>query len=197
MTTIESTEIASIPDEIARQIVLPEGHSDDTKLHEAYRWLRENQPLAQGRVEGYDPLWLVSKHADLMEIERQPHIFSAGGGETKGSHNPILANQAGDEFTKKLTGGSLRILDALPYLDPPEHTTIKDVAFDWFRPANLKKWEERIRETAKDSVDRLIVTKSHTATVLRGADQVRIRLVLGQVGPVPTTGVCGVMRARS
>ena len=92
-----------------------------------------------------------------MEVERQPQIFSAGGlGDNKGSHNPILSNQAGDEFTKKLTGGSLRILNALPYLDPPEHTTIKDVTFDWFRPANLKKWEDRIRETAKESVARLV-----------------------------------------
>ena len=155
MTTLETTGTSKVPDQIARQIVLPEGHSDNAMLFEAYRWLRENQPLAQADVDGYDPLWLVSKHADLMEIERQPHIFSAGGGEDKGSHNPFLANQAGDAFTKKLTGGSLRILDALPYMDPPEHSTVKDVAFDWFRPANLKKWEDRIRAIAKMMVTRL------------------------------------------
>ena len=96
MTTIESSASTTIPEEVARQIVLPEGHSDNVKLFEAYRWLRENQPLGQARIEGFDPLWLVTKHADLMEIERQPHVFSNGGGEDKGSHNPILANQAGD-----------------------------------------------------------------------------------------------------
>ncbi|MDV2477102.1 cytochrome P450 [Rhodococcus zopfii] len=156
MTTVESNSTTTIPDEVARQIVLPEGHSDDVRLFEAYRWLRENQPLGQARVEGYDPIWLVTKYADLMEVERQPQIFSAGGGENKGANNPILANQAGDEFTKQLVGGSLRILDALPYLDQPEHSAVKDVAFDWFRPANLKKWEDRIRETAKASIDRLL-----------------------------------------
>jgi cytochrome P450 len=156
MTTVESADTSTVPGEIARQIVLPEGHSDDAKLYEAYRWLRENQPLAQVNVDGYDPLWLVTKHADLMEIERQPQIFSAGGGEEKGSHNPILQNQAGDAFTKKLLGGSLRILDALPYLDAPEHTTIKDVAFEWFRPANLKRWEDQIRKIAKASVANLV-----------------------------------------
>ncbi|MCE4268443.1 cytochrome P450 [Rhodococcus globerulus] len=165
MTTIESSASTTIPEEVARQIVLPEGHSDNVKLFEAYRWLRENQPLGQARIEGFDPLWLVTKHADLMEIERQPHVFSNGGGEDKGSHNPILTNQAGDEFTKQLLGGGLRILDALPYLDPPEHSAIKDVAFDWFRPANLKKWEDRIRETAKVSVDRLVAGKSDVDVV--------------------------------
>ena len=77
MTTAEHTEAAIIPDEIARQIVLPEGHGDLAALHEAYKWVRNNAPLAKAVVEGYDPLWLVSKHADLQEVESQPQIFSA------------------------------------------------------------------------------------------------------------------------
>ncbi|KLL11304.1 cytochrome P450 [Protofrankia coriariae] len=145
-----------IPDEIARQIVLPEGHADEDRLFAAYQWLRENNPLGQVRVEGYDPVWLVTKHADIMEIERQPDIFSSGGGAQPGSHNPILQNQAGDEFTRSLTGGSLRILDALPYLDPPEHTAVKDVAVEWFRPANLKKWEDTIRELAREAIGKFL-----------------------------------------
>ncbi|WP_216892869.1 cytochrome P450 [Nocardia alni] len=182
MTAVESTGARTVPDEIARRVVLPEGHSDDAKLYDAYRWLRENQPLAQVHVEGYDPLWLVTKHADLMEVERQPQIFSAGGGENKGSHNPILQNQAGDEFTKQLTGGSLRILDALPYLDPPEHTTIKDVAFDWFRPANLKKWSDQIRETAKISVERLVSGGSDLDAVKEFAVFFPLRVIMTLFG---------------
>jgi cytochrome P450 len=152
MTTTPEVTTRPIPDEIARQVVLPEGHRDDVPLFEAYRWLREHHPLGQADVEGYDRVWLVSKHADIMEIERQPHVFTSGGGDEPGSHNPILQNQAGDEFTKQLTGGSLRILETLTYLDPPEHTAVKDIANDWFRPANLKKWEDRIRTLAKEAI---------------------------------------------
>ncbi|WP_433503174.1 cytochrome P450 [Pseudonocardia halophobica] len=158
MTTTEQTAAPAqtVPDEIARQIVLPEGHRDEVKLFEAYAWLRNHNPLAKVEVEGYDPLWLVSKHAHIMEIERQPAIFSNGGGDEPGSHNPILTNQAGDAFTKSLTGGSLRVLEALPYIDPPEHTEIKDVANDWFRPANLKKWEDTIRQLAREAIDKYL-----------------------------------------
>ena len=155
-TTEQVTEL--IPDAVARRIVLPEGHRDNDKLFEAYRWLRENNPLGRAVVEGYDPLWLVSKHDDIMEIERQPDIFTSAGGENKGSVNPILANQAGDEFTKSINNGSLRILETLTYLDPPEHTEIKDIAVDWFRPTNLAKWEATIRDLAKASVARLLET---------------------------------------
>nr|WP_235826417.1 hypothetical protein [Candidatus Frankia alpina] len=112
MTITESTSTVSVPDEIARRVVLPEGHRDDGPLFAAYQWLREHAPLAKVHVEGYDPLWLVSKHADIMEIEKQPAIFTSGGGDEPGSHNPILQNQAGDGFTRSLTGGSLRILEA-------------------------------------------------------------------------------------
>ncbi|MGW1026799.1 cytochrome P450 [Streptomyces sp. NPDC002577] len=152
MTTTEATEVPVVPDDIAQRVVFPEGHRDDVPLFEAYHWLRENNPLGQARVEGYDPVWLVSKHADIMEIERQPDVFTSGGGAEPGSHNPILQNQAGDQFTKSLTGGSLRILDTLTYLDPPEHTAVKDIAADWFRPANLKKWEETIRALAREAI---------------------------------------------
>jgi cytochrome P450 len=158
VTTIEASAAnsAMVPDDIARQIVLPEGHRDEVKLFEAYAWLREHNPLAKVEVEGYDPLWLVSKHADIMEIERQPDIFTNGGGDKPGSHNPILTNQAGDAFTKSLTGGSLRVLEALPYIDPPEHTIIKDVANDWFRPANLTKWEDTIRTLAREAIEKYL-----------------------------------------
>jgi cytochrome P450 len=156
MTIAESPAARTMPDDVARQIVLPEGHRDDGLLFEAYRWLRDNNPLALVTVAGYDPIWLVSKHADVMEIERQPHVFTSGGADQPGSHNPILQNQVGDEFTQKLTGGSLRILDTITYLDPPEHTAVKDIAAAWFRPANLRKWEDAIRSLAREAIERYL-----------------------------------------
>lgn len=155
-STTQPSATDTVPQHIAEQIVLPEGHRDDARLFEAYRWLRENNPLGVAHVEGYDPINLVSKHADIMEIERQPRIFSSAGGEDKGRFNPILANQAGDEFTRSINNGSLRILETLTYLDPPEHTVVKDIAADWFRPANLKQWEDTIRQLAAESVERLL-----------------------------------------
>jgi cytochrome P450 len=156
-STQEPTDL-DVPDWVANQVILAEGHRDEAALYEAYRWLRENNPLGIGYVDGFDPIYLVSKHADIMEIERQPHIFTNGGGENPGSENPILTNIAGDEFTKSLTGGSLRILETLPYLDPPEHTQVRNIAADWFRPRNLEQWETRIRALANEAVDRLLQT---------------------------------------
>jgi cytochrome P450 len=158
MTSTQKPTDLDVPDWVANQVILAEGHRDEMALYEAYRWLRENNPLGIGYVDGFDPIYLVSKHADIMEIERQPHIFTNGGGANPGSENPILTNIAGDEFTKSLTGGSLRILETLPYLDPPEHTQVRNIAADWFRPRNLEQWETRIRALANEAVDRLLRT---------------------------------------
>jgi cytochrome P450 len=150
--TVTETTTTVVPQEIAQQIILPEGHSDHEKLFAAYAWLRENMPVGRAVVEGFDPVWLVTKHADIMEVERNPEVFTAGGHEEPGSHNPILSNQAGDAFTQSLLGGSLRIINALPYMDPPEHTAVKDIAGAWFRPANLQQWEDQIRDLAQKAI---------------------------------------------
>src|SRR5260370_30340794 len=128
MSVTESTRGVSVPDHIARHVVLPEGHREDEPLFAAYQWLRENAPLAKVHVEGYDPLWLVAKHADVMEIEKQPPVFPSGGGAKPRPHNPHLQNQAGDAFTTSPTGRSPRILHTATYLRPPEHHQVREIA---------------------------------------------------------------------
>ncbi|MFH5824555.1 cytochrome P450 [Georgenia sp. AZ-5] len=157
MTATQAETHTRVPDEIARQIVLPTGHLDETALFSAYEWLRNNAPLAKVEVDGYDPLWLVTKHADILEIERQPEVFHNGGGsENPGTHNPILNTKAGDAWTMK-THGTLRPLESLQMMDPPEHTIVRDIAQGWFRPVELKKWDARIRELANKVISRHLV----------------------------------------
>ena len=90
-----------IPDEIARAVVLPGSHTDEENtVFPAYAWLRANNPLGLAKVEGFDPIWLVTKYADIMAIERNPELFPAG------VNNAILNDQAGDNFIRSLTGGT-------------------------------------------------------------------------------------------
>jgi cytochrome P450 len=182
MTSTQAPSETAVPESVAKQIIVAEGHRDEVALFEAYRWLRENNPLGIGYVDGFDPIYLVSKHADIMEIERQPDIFTSGGGENPGSENPILTNKAGDEFTKSLTGGSVRIMDMLPWMDPPEHSLVKDIAVDWFRPNNLKKWEAPIRQLAREAVDKLLQTDGNIDFVKDFAMHYPLHVVMSLFG---------------
>jgi alpha-terpineol hydroxylase len=140
-----------IPDAVARAAVLPESYKDEKRItYPAFAWLRENNPLGQARLAGFDPIWLVTKYQDIREVERQPLLFPSG------VENPILNDQKGDAFIRSMCGGSIRSIDLVTYMDPPEHTDIRGVATEWFMPRNIRKFEARIREQAKGHVQRLV-----------------------------------------
>lgn len=105
----------SIPPDIAATVILPAGYKDEDKLYRALAWLREHQPLGIARVEGYDPIWLVTKHTDVLAIERQVNLFH------NMDDNPILNTQVSDEFLRANNGGTCRAVAALSFMDPPEH----------------------------------------------------------------------------
>jgi cytochrome P450 len=141
-----------IPDEVARAVVLPQSYGDEQHItYPAFAWLRQNLPVGQAFVDGYDPLWLITKFDDLMTVERDHTLFNAT------MNNPILNTQAGDAFFRSLTpDGSMRYLDSLPFLDPPEHTRVKTATSNWFTPKNVAKYADNIREIARADVEKLL-----------------------------------------
>src|SRR5581483_7705550 len=143
---------ATIPDEVAQAVVLPESYLDEKKItYPAFKWLRENNPLGVARVEGFDPLWIVTKAADIQYIENADGEFGVGDA------NPILATQAGDEFFRSMSPeGKVRNMDVVVYMDPPEHDKIRKIFNPWFRPGNVKRFEDQIRELAKKEVARMM-----------------------------------------
>ncbi|MGQ0623859.1 MAG: cytochrome P450 [Sporichthyaceae bacterium] len=139
-----------IPDDIARAAVLPESYKDEKNItYPAFTWLRKNNPLGVAEISGFDPIVLVTRLDDMITIERQPEIFA------NLPANPILNDQASDAFIRSLTGGSIRSIDVVPFMDPPEHTEIRRLINPWFRPGNVKRFEEQVRELAKREVDAL------------------------------------------
>jgi cytochrome P450 len=152
MTITEDTaQDYLIPDKIAQHAVLPASYADETSItYPAYEWLRKNNPLGLAKLDNFDPLWLVTKHHDLLEVERQPDLF------TSGVLNPILNDQPSDAFVRSLTGGSYRAMDVLVYMDPPEHTKVRAVANKWFMPRNIRRFEGQMRELARQAVDRVL-----------------------------------------
>ena len=63
-----------IPADVTATLIDPRAYADD-RIHDAYRWLRANNPLGIARPEGYDPFWVVTKHADILNVSRQNDLF--------------------------------------------------------------------------------------------------------------------------
>ena len=137
-----------IPDEIAFQAVNPAAYADDS-VHEAFRWLRANNPLGKAELEGVYPFWLVTKHADILEISRQNDLFHSGDMPT------TFTTIEGDQLVRKMTGGSPHLVRTLVQMDAPDHPKYRIMTQSWFLPQNIRKLEDRIRTIARQHVDHM------------------------------------------
>lgn len=139
-----------LPKDVAAAIVSPRSYTDDSVIYPALRWARDNCPLGIAEVDGFDPIWIVSKYDDIVQIGRDPNLFH------NADANPILNNQAGDQFTRSVTGGSYRVISSLPMMDLPEHRVYRGITGNWFLPTNLRTLEGRIRDLARRAVSQLM-----------------------------------------
>ncbi|MBX3447770.1 MAG: cytochrome P450 [Parvibaculaceae bacterium] len=138
-----------IPQETAQTIIDPKAYADGKRVDDAFAWLRREMPFAQAQPEGFDPFWVVTKHADILEVERQNELFHNGDRAT--TLTPIEV----DKKVRELMGGSPHLVRSLVQMDNPDHFAYRRLTQSWFMPQNLKKLEARIREIAKGFIDRM------------------------------------------
>jgi len=137
-----------IMDDAARLLTDPAAYTDEKRLHEALAHLRVHAPVSWVDVEGYRPFWAVTKHPDIMDIERQNDLFT-------NDPRPLLMNIALDERLRadREAGIGLR---TLIHMDDPHHRDIRKVGADWFRPAAMRALKIRVDELARIYVDKMV-----------------------------------------
>ena len=64
------TQLRIAMDDAAKVLADPTAYADDARLHEALTRLRANNPVAWVDNPPYRPFWAITKHADIMAIER-------------------------------------------------------------------------------------------------------------------------------
>lgn len=140
-----------IPQDVAQQLVDPVAYADG-RIHEAYRWLRRNEPFGVAEVQGVDPFWVAVRHADILEISRQNDLF------LNGARNPVITSQVADRKVREMMGGSPHLLRTLIHMDEPDHMKYRVLTQAWFLPQNLRAMEDRIRTIARAAVERMLAT---------------------------------------
>jgi cytochrome P450 len=143
-----ASDDVDIPADIAATLVDPAAYADH-RIHDSYRWLRANNPLGVARTEKFDPFWVVTKHAHIQSISRQNELFHNADRPT------IVASRTFEERARKITGGP-NLVRSLVQMDAPDHPKYRALTQGWFMPANLGKFEARIREIARHTVARMI-----------------------------------------
>ena len=139
----------TIPTELIAPAFNPATFGQRGAIHEIFRRLRAEYPFAVAEVPGFDPHWVVTKHADLREITRQDRIFHSS------DRSKTLASQLAEQLMRDYTGGAPHIFKTLVHMDEPEHTAYRQVTQAQFMPQSLDPLADGIRATARHHVDRM------------------------------------------
>ena len=130
-------------DEAAKLFADPMAYTDEAKLHAALTHLRAHAPVARVDVPGYRPFWAITKHADIMAIERANTLFT-------NSPRPVLMTEEADEQQAAIG------INTLIHMDDPQHRVVRAIGADWFRPKAMRALKLRIDELAKRFVDKMV-----------------------------------------
>ncbi|MDZ3830527.1 MAG: cytochrome P450 [Sphingopyxis sp.] len=140
-----------LPVEVAAAVIDPTAYGAWDPLHERLAWARANAPLAVAENPSHDPFWLVTRHADVMAISRDPQRFANGIRPT------VLTDRAGEALARTATpGGDGHLVRSLVQMDAPDHMKYRLLTQSWFMPKNLKIVEDRIRHHARAAVDHML-----------------------------------------
>jgi cytochrome P450 len=143
--------ITTLPGEVAAAVVDPAAYGAWDALHQHLTWAREHAPLAVAENPDYEPFWLVTRHADVMAISRDPQRFANGIRPT------VLTNRDGEALARAATpNNDGHLIRSLVQMDQPDHMKYRLLTQSWFMPKNLKIVEDRIRQIARDTVDKML-----------------------------------------
>src|ERR1700723_4426085 len=130
-------------DDAAKVLADPQAYADETKLHAALTHLRAHAPVSRVEVPNYRPFWAITKHADVLDIERNNALFSNWP-------RPVLTTTEGDELQ---AAAGVR---TLIHLDDPQHRVVRAIGADWFRPKAMRALKARADELARKHVDKML-----------------------------------------
>ena len=125
-------------------LIAPKQYGDGGYPHALWTRLRREEPLAHFEPEGYVGFWAVTKHADIIEVSKQPDTFL----------NAPRLTILPEKIERQQREGPMP--RTLVNMDPPEHLEYRKLASPWFTPRNLRILEERMRESARRLVDEMM-----------------------------------------
>lgn len=134
-------------DDAAKALADPTAYADDARLHEALARLRAENPVAWVDQAPYRPFWAITKHADIMAIERANDLWLS-------APRPLLATAEADDLgrSQQEMGIGLR---TLIHMDDPHHRKVRAIGADWFRPKAMRELKVRVDELARIYVDKM------------------------------------------
>lgn len=144
-----------LPAEMTAALIDPVTYTDLDRLSQTYTWLRHNMPLGMAKSRDFDPFWVVTRHADILEVSKNNKVFHNGDRAT------ILTDRYTDLMVRYLRNGCPHLARTLAHMDDPDHRKYRSLTSNWFMASNLARREEDIRAIARGFIDRMFSDAEH------------------------------------
>ena len=120
-------------------IVSPEKYQREGYPHAEWTWLRKHAPVFWYDRPEFDPFWAITKHADIVEIGKNPEDFII---------QPRIAvfakeSQPPEDPTRHLLN-----------MDPPDHGKYRRVVAKWFTPRTVQVWQPKVGKLTREILDK-------------------------------------------
>ncbi len=120
-------------------LVTPEHYERHGYPHPEWAWLRRHHPVFWYERPNVDPFWAITKHADIIEIGKQPEVFL---------NAPRLA-----VFTNDLPPPPEGAARHLLNMDPPDHARYRRVTSGWFTPRAIRAMDGKVARVTREVLD--------------------------------------------
>jgi cytochrome P450 len=120
----------------------PGAYADPVTWHEKAARIRAEEPILKVSVDGFQSFWAVTTHADVMEIERHPEVFT-------NAPAPVLTRDPASFDAEEPA------VKTLIQMDGEEHHAHRSIVNDRFRPGSVKRLAGQVDHLARESVDHM------------------------------------------
>jgi len=107
--------------------------------HAEWTWLRRNAPVFWYDRPDVNPFWAITKHADIIEIGKQPTAFL---------NAPRVA-----VFPHELPPPAEGEVRHLLNMDPPDHARYRRVTSHWFTPRSIRTLDAKVARVTSEVIE--------------------------------------------
>jgi cytochrome P450 len=120
-------------------IASPEHYEKNGYPHREWAYLRRHAPVFWYERSNVDPFWAITKHADIIELSKQPTRFL---------NEPRIA-----VFPNDIPPPEERKVRHLLNMDPPDHGKYRQVSSKHFTPRTVRGLAEKVQRITKEVLD--------------------------------------------
>ncbi len=113
--------------------------------HDDWTLLRREAPIYRYERADVRPFWAITKHADIVEVSRQPDLFNALPAEQRLLF--VYKEEPGEERPEE------PVLRQLLNMNPPEHGAYRSVVNRRFTPRAIEQLRTQIEEVTREVLD--------------------------------------------